>query len=90
MILYFEQRLMAWTSHINVYDEAGEVFCQIQGKLGWAQKYLILDRSGVQIGQVSEKPLNIPSQFVLQKGSDILATVKMKKGAFQSGIVIAC
>ena len=88
MILFFEQRLMAWTSHINVYDEAGEVFCQIQGNLGWAQKYLILDRSGVQIGQVSEKPLNIPSQFVLQKDSDVLATVKMKKGALQSGIVI--
>ena len=88
MILYFEQRLMAWASHINVYDETGEVFCRIQGKLGWAQKYLILDAEGTQIGEVSEKPWCFPSQFLLKKGNETLASVKMKKGAFQSELII--
>ncbi len=87
MILYFEQRLAAWTSQINVYDEGGEVFCQVQGKLGWAQKYLILDGAGSQIGEVAENPRKVVNHFDLWKGSTILAAVK-RKSFFSSDYIM--
>lgn len=87
MILFFERRIVSWTSQIRIYDEMGNVFCTIQGKLGWAQKFLLQDTEGRQIGEVCETTWSIPSQFRLLKGDELLASVH-KKSMFRSGYSI--
>ena len=86
MVLFFESRLTSWGSRFKVYNEDGEVFCQVFGKIAAAKKFLILDAEGNQIGEVRETMLSIPSKLQLIKDGRVLTSVK-KGGIFRTGYI---
>ena len=82
MRVYFDKRLSAWLDRFAIRDEAGEVLFKVKGVMAMAQKFLLLDADGNEIGAVKET-LAPGTHFHLVHNGEKIGTVD-KKGFFGS------
>ena len=69
MKLIFKQRFFSWFDSYDIYNEAGHVIYQVEGKLSWGHKLVIYDRSGNEVGTVLEKVLTLLPKFEIYKNN---------------------
>lgn len=65
MKLMMKERLVSWFDSFNVYDEDGDIYFKVKGKLAWGHKLVIYDRAGNELGMVKEKIVDILPHFNL-------------------------
>ena len=54
MKVFFDKRLSAWLDRFAIRDESGEILFKVKGVMALAQKFLLLDAEGNEIGVVQE------------------------------------
>ena len=46
MKLYFRQKIFSWLDSYDVYDESGNIYFRVKGKIAWGHKLAIYDADG--------------------------------------------
>ena len=78
MKLILKERLISWFDSFNVYDEDGNIYFKVNGKLAWGHKLVIYNAAGSEIGMVREKIVDILPQFNLFKDGEKVGTITKK------------
>ena len=78
MKLYFKQRIFSWLDSFDVYDESGNIYFRVKGKISWGHKLAIYDASGNEVGTVKEKIIDLLPHFDFYMGSTKVGTLKKK------------
>lgn len=78
MKLILKERLISWFDSFNIYDESGEIYFKVKGKLAWGHKLVIYDASGRQVAMVRERLVTILPQFSLFKNGKKVGTIRKK------------
>ena len=78
MKLILKERLISWFDSFNIYDEDGNIYFKVKGKLAWGHKLVIYDAAGREIGMVREKIVDILPQFNLFKNGEKVGTISKK------------
>ena len=63
MKLLFKQRLFSWFDSYDIYDETGNAFFTVEGKLDWGHRLEIYDRNRNHLGTVKERVLTWLPRF---------------------------
>lgn len=83
MKLLFKQRLFSWFDSYDIYDEAGETFFSIKGKLALGHQFEIYDRTGVCVGGVKQELLSLLPRFALYESGQYIGQIKQKLSFFK-------
>ena len=78
MKLILKERLISWFDSFNIYDEDGNIYFKVKGKLAWGHKLVIYNAAGSEIGMVREKIVDILPQFNLFKDGERVGTITKK------------
>lgn len=78
MKLILKERLISWFDSFNIYDESGEIYFKVKGKLAFRHKLVIYDASGRQVAMVRERLVTILPQFSLFKNGKKVGTIRKK------------
>lgn len=55
MVLVQKQKLFTWFDSYNIYDEFGNIFFKVKGRLSWGHKVEIYDAHDKYLGKIVEK-----------------------------------
>lgn len=83
MKLHFKQRFFSWFDSYDIYDEDGEVFFTVEGKISWGHKLVIYDRRGNEIAMVQQEVLTLLPRFVLYIGGSLAGTMSKELSFFK-------
>ena len=78
MKLYFRQKIFSWLDSYDVYDESGDIYFKVKGKIAWGHKLAIYDASGAEVGVVKEQIVDIMPHFDFYMGRTKVGTLKKK------------
>ena len=78
MKLILKQRILTWFDSFNIYDESGDIYYKVKGKLAWGHKLVIYDAAGNEVGMVREKIVDILPHFNLFKDGRKVGTISKK------------
>lgn len=83
MKLHFKQRFFSWFDSYDIYDEDGEVFFTVEGKMSWGHKLVIYDRRGNEIAMVQQEVLTLLPRFDLYIGGSLAGTMSKELSFFK-------
>lgn len=83
MKLHFKQRFFSWFDSYDIYDEDGEVFFTVEGKMSWGHKLVIYDRKGNEIAMVQQEVLTMLPRFSLYIGGNLAGTMSKELSFFK-------
>lgn len=83
MKLHFKQRFFSWFDSYDIYDEDGEVFFTVEGKMSWGHKLVIYDRKGNEIAMVQQEVLTLLPRFSLYIGGSLAGTMSKELSFFK-------
>lgn len=83
MKLHFKQRFFSWFDSYDIYDEDGEVFFTVEGKMSWGHKLVIYDRKGNEIAMVQQEILTLLPRFSLYIGGSLAGTMSKELSFFK-------
>lgn len=83
MKLHFKQRFFSWFDSYDIYDEDGEVFFTVEGKMSWGHKLVIYDRGGNEIAMVQQEVLTLLPRFGLYIGGSLAGTMSKELSFFK-------
>ena len=83
MKLHFKQRFFSWFDSYDIYDEDGEVFFTVEGKMSWGHKLVIYDRKGNEIAMVQQEVLTLLPRFGLYIGGSLAGTMSKELSFFK-------
>lgn len=83
MKLHFKQRFFSWFDSYDIYDEDGEVFFTVEGKMSWGHKLVIYDRRGNEIAMVQQEVLTLLPRFSLYIGGSLAGTMSKELSFFK-------
>lgn len=72
------KRLVSIGRDYNVEDESGKAVFRVDGKVGFARKFIIKDNDGNALLAVREKLLSIDPLFVIKRDTATIATVRRR------------
>ena len=78
MKLVLKQRILSWFDSFNIYDEDGNIYFKVKGKLAWGHKLVIYDAAGNEVGMVREKIIDILPHFNLFKDGEKVGCISKK------------
>ena len=78
MKLYFKQKIFSWLDSYDVYDESGNVYFKVRGKIAWGHKLAIYDADGDEVGIVKEKIIDLMPHFDFYMGSTKVGSLRKK------------
>ncbi len=78
MKLVLKQRILSWFDSFNIYDEAGNIYFKVKGKLAWGHKLVIYDAAGNEVGMVREKIIDLLPHFNLFKDGEKVGSLSKK------------
>lgn len=90
MRLLFRQRLFSWFDSYDIYDEAGNTFFTVQGRLDWGHRLEIYDRNGEYLGQVKEKILTFLPRFELYLDLEYVGQITKEFTFFKPVFTLDC
>ena len=70
MKLMFKQRFFSWLDSYDVFDESGNVYFKIDGKLAFGHAFNIYDKNGVLVGILKEKLFVFGNVFEMYDGHE--------------------
>lgn len=72
------RRLISVGRDYDIEDESGKAVFRLDGKVGFARRFVIKDSAGNSLLAVREKLLSIDPLFVIKKGVGTVATVRRR------------
>ena len=78
MKLVLKEKIVSWFDSFNIYDESGNIYFKVRGKLAWGHKFVIYDAAGNEVGKVRERIIDLMPHFDLYKGGDKVGTISKK------------
>ena len=78
MKLVLKQRILSWFDSFNIYDEDGNIYFKVKGKLAWGHKLVIYDAACNEVGMVREKIIDILPHFNLFKDGEKVGCISKK------------
>jgi uncharacterized protein YxjI len=75
--------MFSWFDSYDIYDEGGNTFFTVRGKLDWGHRLEIYDSSGRYLGRVSEKVLTLLPRFQLFIGEDYIGQITKEFSFFK-------
>lgn len=90
MILRFRQRFFSWFDSYDVYDENGDAFFTVEGKLSWGHRLVIYDRSGNEVGMIKEKVFTWLPKFEMYCGDRYMGMIRKSFTFFKDEFDLDC
>ena len=69
MKLLFKQRIFSWLDCYDIYDEYGNIYFKVEGKLSFGHEFHIF-KKGVLVGKLKQKLLTFLPIFEIYDGKD--------------------
>lgn len=77
MKLLFRQKFFSWFDSYNIYDEAGNIFFRVEGKLSRGHLFYIYDQHNVHIATLKEQIFRfLPHFTMLENNTEVGEIVK--------------
>lgn len=90
MQLLFKQRFFSWLDSYDIYDENGNVFYTVEGKLAWGHRLEIFDATGNHLGTVKEEIFTFLPRFALYMGEDYIGCIRKEFTFFIPKFTLDC
>lgn len=65
MKLLFKQKFFSWFDSYNIFDEQGNIFFHVEGKLSWGHLFYIYSKSNKHIGTLKEQVFRFLPHFTM-------------------------
>lgn len=78
MKLILKEKLLSILDSFNVYDESGDIYFKVKGKVALSHKQVIYDGKGREVGMVKEKIIDILPNFLLYKDGEKVGQCRKK------------
>lgn len=75
MQLLFKQRFFSWFDSYDIYDEFGNTYFTVEGKLAWGHLFLIKDRHGQIIGKLEQQIFRFLPHFNLYEDGQLVGEI---------------
>ena len=70
MKLIFKQRIFSWLDSYDIYDEFGNVYFSVEGKLYFGHSFNIYDKNKCLVGKLKQKIFTFLPVFEIYDGQD--------------------
>jgi len=90
MRLLFKQRFFSWLDSYDIYDENGNVFFTVKGKLDWGHRLDIYDRNDNYIGRIKEKIMTFLPRFEMYMGEQYIGQITKEFTLFKPVFSLDC
>ena len=90
MRLLFKQRMFSWFDSYDIYDENGETYFTVKGRLSWGHRLEIYDKYDRHIGTVQEKVLSFLPRFDLYIGDRLIGQLTKEFTLFRPSFSLDC
>lgn len=68
MKLYLKQRIFSWFDSYHIYDKNNKIVFEVKGEFALGHFVKIYDKSGIEVGAISQKMLTWFPKFILTDG----------------------
>ena len=84
MRLIFKQRMFSWLDSYDVYDERGNVYFRVKGKLSFGHCLEIYDSEGRSCGTVKEVLFTFLPRFEIYAGGEFIGSISRRLSLWRS------
>ena len=89
MKLYFKQRFFSWFDSYDVYDEAGNTYFKVDGKLGLSHTFDIYDKNGKFCGRLKQGVFTImPKFYIYDRNQREIGFIQKQFSLFSSQFIV--
>ena len=83
MLLKFRQRFLSFFDSYDIYDEHGDVYFKVEGKLSWGHKFHIYDKNGKFVAILKQRMLTFLPKFdIYDSNENLIGTISKKLTVF--------
>lgn len=75
MKLLFKQRFFSWFDSYDIYDESGNSYFTVNGKLSWGHLFVVSDRNGKHVGTLKEQVFRFLPHFNIYIGEQLIGEI---------------
>lgn len=89
MKLMFKQRFFSWFDSYDIYDDNGNVYFTVEGKMSWGHKFHIYDRNNELVGVLKQQVFTfLPKLDIYDANENRLGTITKKITFFKHKFII--
>lgn len=83
MKLLFRQRFLSFFDSYDIYDEYGEVYFKVVGKLAWGHKFHVYDRNDNLVAILNQRVLTLLPRFdIFDSKENLMGTITKRLTLF--------
>ncbi len=89
MRLLFKQRFFSWFDSYDIYDERGNVYFKVEGKMSWGHKFHIYNRNSEFVGMLIQQVFTfLPKLDIYDANENRIGTITKEFTFFGDKLIV--